>query len=239
MAKKTKKKAAKKVATKGSKTKKKSSAVKKVKKSNASAAAPKKAQKKATKKPKGLVQKIGEALGLAAEESVTNAKKKTKVKAVRGKKIQSSTQETLAEATQATLDKVKMQYTLPNYDSIDGREVCNAQGESACGELTCEKLTRSGGFCRLHYIRNWRKIKRKELILKEGKLNRYIEELVNKYPDRYMDAIRTDLENDNEFAKTIQELEIDDSSDFDDESSDGVESIIGGIRRDMDEDDFD
>src|SRR5690606_34235202 len=51
-------------------------------------------------------------------------------------------------------------------------------GDIICREVGCESLATSGGYCRLHYIRNWKRIKRRELILKEGKLNRYIEELV-------------------------------------------------------------
>ena len=54
-----------------------------------------------------------------------------------------------------------------------------------------------------------KKIKRKELILKEKKLNSYIEELVAKYPDKYIDAIRQDLANDKDFAKVIYDLDLD------------------------------
>ena len=65
-----------------------------------------------------------------------------------------------------------------------------------CREIACEGLSTTAGYCRLHYIKNWRKIKRKEIILKEGKLNQYIEELVAKYPDKYIEAIRQDLATD-------------------------------------------
>src|SRR3954449_3423286 len=38
-----------------------------------------------------------------------------------------------------------------------------ATGETVCREIACEGLATSGGYCRLHYIKNWKKIKRKEV----------------------------------------------------------------------------
>jgi hypothetical protein len=111
-----------------------------------------------------------------------------------------------------------------------------ARHDNNCREANCENLASSGGYCRLHYIRNWKKIKRKELILKEGKLNRYIEELVNKYPDKYIEAIRQDLATDADFANAIRDLELDETSlDYDAESVESVEGIITGIRPDVDD----
>ena len=81
--------------------------------------------------------------------------------------------------------------------------------DSVCREVACENLATTGTYCRLHYIKNWKKIKRKELILKEGKLNRYIEELVAMYPDKYIEAIRQDLAHDKDFAKVITDLDLD------------------------------
>ena len=89
----------------------------------------------------------------------------------------------------------------------------DANGEAVCREVACEGLATTGGYCRMHYIKNWKKIKRKELILKEGKLNQYIEELVAKYPDKYIEAIRQDLANDKDFAKVIYDLDLDESVD--------------------------
>lgn len=110
------------------------------------------------------------------------------------------------------------------------------RGEVLCRETNCENLPTSGGYCRLHYIKNWKKIKKRELILKEGKLNRYIEELVNKYPDKYIEAIRQDLSSEDDFAKTIADLELDESSlDYDAESPEGVEGLIPEIRTDVDD----
>lgn len=112
----------------------------------------------------------------------------------------------------------------------------NEAGERICREVVCELAATTGDYCRLHYIKNWKRIKRKEMILKEGKLNRYIEELVAKYPDKYIEAIRTDLANDKDFAKVVSDLELDEAVDDFDMDSDSIDSLIDSIRRDIDED---
>ncbi len=118
-----------------------------------------------------------------------------------------------------------------------GQDSGLAVGETVCREVACEGLATSGGYCRLHYIKNWKKIKRKEVILREKKLNQYIEELVVKYPDKYIEAIRQDLANDKDFAKVIYDLDLDEAvDDFDVEGGDSVDSLIDTIKRDFEDD---
>jgi hypothetical protein len=111
----------------------------------------------------------------------------------------------------------------------------DAVGEAVCREVACEGLATSAGYCRLHYIKNWKKIKRKELILKEGKLNQYIEELVAKYPDKYIEAIRQDLANDKDFAKVIYDLDLDESVDEFEGEGENVDALIDNIKRDFED----
>jgi hypothetical protein len=112
----------------------------------------------------------------------------------------------------------------------------DANGDAVCREVACEGLATSVGYCRLHYIKNWKKIKRKDVILKEGKLNQYIEELVNKYPDKYIEAIREDLANDKDFAKVIYDLDLDESVDDFEGEGESLDGIVGDIKRDFDSD---
>lgn len=108
--------------------------------------------------------------------------------------------------------------------------------ETVCREVACEGLATSSGYCRLHYIKNWKKIKRKEGILREGKLNQYIEELVIKYPDKYIEAIRQDLASDKDFAKVIYDLDLDEGiDDFEGEGGDPNDSLIDTIKRDFED----
>ena len=115
------------------------------------------------------------------------------------------------------------------------RVTYDANGEAVCREVACEGLATSNGYCRMHYIKNWKKIKRKEVILKEGKLNQYIEELVVKYPDKYIEAIRQDLANDKDFAKVIYDLDLDESVDDFDGEGESIDAIVGDIKRDFDD----
>jgi hypothetical protein len=115
------------------------------------------------------------------------------------------------------------------------RSFSRHSSEEVCREVACEGLSTSGGYCRLHYIKNWKKIKRKELILKEGKLNQYIEELVAKYPDKYIEAIRQDLAEDKAFAKVIYDLDLDENADEFSEDGENVDNLIDTIKRDFDD----
>jgi hypothetical protein len=111
-----------------------------------------------------------------------------------------------------------------------------ATDEAVCREVACEGLATTSGYCRMHYIKNWKKIQRKAIILREGKLNQYIEELVAKYPDKYIEAIRQDLTNDKDFAKVIYDLDLDESIDeFSDVEGENVDSLIDNIKREFED----
>ena len=163
------------------------------------------------------------------------------------KKKEKSSKETLEKKT---LKSAKVQpeppvHILPKVSSKKVRKTENtiqAQaalgGDSICREVACEGLATSGGYCRMHYIKNWKRIKRKELIIKEGKLNRYIEELVAKYPEKYIEAIRQDLASDKDFSKVIHDLELDEGGVDDlDMDMEMVDSLINNLRRDVDDGD--
>jgi hypothetical protein len=109
------------------------------------------------------------------------------------------------------------------------------ESSEVCREVACEGLSTTAGYCRLHYIKNWKKIKRKEVILKEGKLNQYIEELVLKYPDKYIEAIRQDLASDKDFAKVIYDLDLDEGTDEFDPEGESMDAVIDTIKRDFDD----
>jgi hypothetical protein len=126
-----------------------------------------------------------------------------------------------------------------------GRSGLTARGslagssEGVCREVACESAATTGGYCRMHYIKNWKKIKRKEIILSEGRLNQYIEELVAKYPDKYLEAIRQDLATDRDFAKVIFDLDLDEGTDDfegEGESAESVVDVRGAGSRDFDDD---
>lgn len=104
-----------------------------------------------------------------------------------------------------------------------------AAKKSRCREPGCDHEASLLGYCRMHYIKNWRRIKRKESILASGQLNNYVEELVNKYPDKYLDVIRQDLATEKEWSKVVLDLELE-GTDEDAASEDEMDSAAEGVR---------
>ncbi|MFP5490507.1 MAG: hypothetical protein ACLGG0_03355 [Bacteriovoracia bacterium] len=89
--------------------------------------------------------------------------------------------------------------------------------DDSCVEKGCDNIRTTLSWCRLHYLKNWKGIQRKKEILAEGKLQEYIEELISKYPPKYIDAITNDLSDDKEFYKVLNELNITNEFDFEEE----------------------
>lgn len=93
-----------------------------------------------------------------------------------------------------------------------------------CAEKGCDNLRTTQAFCRTHYIANWYDIKKKREILKEGKLQDYIEELISKYPPKFIEAIVSDLSDEKDWYKALNELNISNDFDYNGEDFDGVDS---------------
>jgi hypothetical protein len=98
-----------------------------------------------------------------------------------------------------------------------------------CREPGCEHEFTLVGYCRMHYIKNWRRIKRKEAILASGQLNNYVEELVNKYPDKYLDVIRQDLATEKEWGKVVVDLELE-ATDEEGAGDEDLDAVAEGVR---------
>ena len=106
----------------------------------------------------------------------------------------------------------------------------DAEGRRYCRVKDCDQLAMVDSYCRYHYLLYWKKIQIRKKILTEGKLERYIEELTARYPDKYLEMLRKDLRSEKEFLAAIQELEIDESAndgDFEDESDNYIEEVRG------------
>jgi hypothetical protein len=111
-----------------------------------------------------------------------------------------------------------------------------------CVEKGCDNIRTTQSYCRLHYLRNWKVIQKKREILKEGKLQEYIEELISKYPTKYIEALLSDLSDDKEFYTVLNQLNITSEFDFeedelvnvDDDDDDGddigIETISSSLR---------
>ncbi len=99
-----------------------------------------------------------------------------------------------------------------------------------CTEKGCDNPATTGPFCRLHYIKNWKQIKKKESILVSGKLQNIIAGIVQKYPIRYIEALLKDLMDEKSFFNTLKELNIDAG---DEDSFDGEDELSGDDDQDI------
>ena len=116
----------------------------------------------------------------------------------------------------------------------------NAKNDE-CIEKGCDNIRTTQSYCRLHYIRNQKTLQKKREILKENKLQEYIEELISKYPVKYIESLLSDLSDDKEFYKVLNELnitsefdfeedELENASDDDDDDGDiGIETISSSL----------
>lgn len=108
--------------------------------------------------------------------------------------------------------------------------ITDAEGRRYCRVRDCDQLAMVDGYCRYHYLLFWKKIQVRKKILTEGKLERYIEELTARYPDKFLDMLKKDLRSEKEFLAAIQELEIDENSDdgdFEDETQNFIDEVRG------------
>ena len=215
----TAKKVAKKVAKKPAK---------KVAKKIAKKAAKKVAKKVATVKSK--VAKVAEKATQVIKENVKPTKKKVEAAPKKSSPA--------AKKKSSAPDKAPKKLTIPE-DVIkelapvqEEEEVIltDAEGRRYCRVSDCDQISVVEGYCRYHYLLFWKKIQIRKKILSEGKLERYIEELTARYPDKYLEILRKDLRSEKDFMSAIQELELDDSSSVDNDYEDEAQNFIEEMR---------
>lgn len=209
-----KKKPAKKVAKAAPKKK---APPKKAAKPAKKAAAPKKAAK-----PAKATKPVKAAKPAAAKKAPMPVSDK---KAAKSGKADSKKAATKVTATE-------LQPVEPEAEETEPVEVVltDAEGRRYCRTRDCDQLAIVDGYCRYHYLLFWKKIQVRKKILTEGKLERYIEELTSRYPDKYLDMLKKDLRSEKDFLAAIQELEIDESAvdaEFEDEAQNYIDEVRG------------
>lgn len=208
--------------------------------------APKPAAKK-VKKPTKPVKKVAKALKVKAAPKkkplpVKPVKKEALKKAAplnkkAPKKVQipekdQTPKEKFVELKKPLKPKTPAVETIPDAEQEEKPEVVltDADGRRYCRVKDCDQTAVVDSYCRYHYLLFWKKIQVRKKILSEGKLERYIEELTARYPDKFLDMLRKDLRSEKEFLAAIQELEIDESSvdnEFEEETQTYIEEVRG------------
>ena len=92
-----------------------------------------------------------------------------------------------------------------------------------CREKNCDNPASTNGYCRLHYIANWKQIKKNEAILTEGKLQVFIEDIVKKYSAKEIEGIIDDLSDEKSFYKALNEMDIESAEEEMDYSEEAVD----------------
>lgn len=114
-------------------------------------------------------------------------------------------------------------------ETSDEVVLTDAEGRRYCRVKDCDQLSAVDGYCRYHYLLYWKRIQVRKKILTEGKLERYVEELTSRYPDKFLDMLKKDLRSEKEFLAAIQELEIDESAN-ENELEDETQTYIDEVR---------
>lgn len=214
-----KKKPAKKVAPKAP-AKKKAVAPKKVAKPAKKAVAPKAKAIKPAKaaKPAKIAKPV------VVKKGPAPAPEKKSAKAV----VKPEGKKTATKGTEAELQPAEVE--APEEEQVVEVVLTDAEGRRYCRTRDCDQLSIVDGYCRYHYLLFWKKIQVRKKILTEGKLERYIEELTSRYPDKYLDMLKKDLRSEKDFLAAIAELEIDESAvdaEFEDEAQNYIDEVRG------------
>jgi hypothetical protein len=108
-------------------------------------------------------------------------------------------EEILALAEDFSIDEV--------FGAIRNMDLFKVESDE-CVVRGCDNPATTSGYCRYHYIKLWKDVKKKEAILSEGRLAKIIEELVRKYPMKYIETIIHDLADDKAFNHVLKDLDI-------------------------------
>ncbi len=107
---------------------------------------------------------------------------------------------------------------------------------SLCQDRECVTLIENTGYCRLFYIKNWQQIQKKRGILTGGQLEKFIAEIADKYPDKYLEAIRADLGDVQSFRKVVSQLDLEVADVEGVEDEENVDDVVGSVKADLDGD---
>lgn len=104
-----------------------------------------------------------------------------------------------------------------------------------CKEKSCHNQQTTAGYCRYHYLKNWKNIKFRQKKQSVQALNRYIDHICTKNPDNYVAAVKRDLANPEFFSKQAENFLFDDDSAFLEELaplSTDINKLIGYLKVD-------
>ena len=200
------------------------------KKATTKAAAPTTAKKAAAKIAKPAAPAASKAKGDKAAAKVAKpAAAPVEKKAAKAQKAPKATKVEEVEILEPTAVE-PVEAAAPVEEEDTEVYLTDADGRRYCRVRDCDQSSAVDGYCRFHYLLLWKKIQVRKKILTEGKLERYIEDLTARYPDKYLEMLKKDLRNEKDFLAAIQELEIDESAgenEFEEEAQNYLDEVRG------------
>lgn len=99
-----------------------------------------------------------------------------------------------------------------------------------CKETGCHNAATTIGYCRLHYLKNWKIIKDEKQKNAAKRLNRYVEHIYKTHPENYLDIIKRDLRSSNFEKRYGAQFDEPEETDSLFENADYLAEIEGIIR---------
>ena len=106
----------------------------------------------------------------------------------------------------------------------------DSEGRRLCKVRDCDQVANVDEYCRFHYLLLWKRIQIRKHILNDSKLEKYVEDLTSRYPDKFIDVLKKDLKTEKDFLSVIQEMELDENALSEVENEDEVQSFADEIR---------
>ncbi|TVQ80263.1 MAG: hypothetical protein EA369_02950 [Bradymonadales bacterium] len=116
-------------------------------------------------------------------------------------------------------------------DAVEPR-IAKSNRIEICKFAGCFDMATVGGFCRLHYLASWKKMKSKEAKKKGKDLKSYLAELSTRFPEEFMEKLKSDIEELSTEASTTTSSESEEKSAFEppEAGDEDIDTIIRGIR---------
>ena len=173
---------------------------KKVKKKIAKKAMAKKTKKKVTSKQKAKKKATKKVIAKKVAKKATKkaiAKKATKkvAKKAIAKKVAKKVTKKLTAKKSTKKTQVDVEFLIQKEPAAAEVVITDAQGRRYCQIPECDQFDTVEGYCRYHYLLHWKKIQLRRKILSEGKLDKYISNLTDRYPDRFLEILKNDLKS--------------------------------------------
>ncbi|OGQ22574.1 MAG: hypothetical protein A3I05_04450 [Deltaproteobacteria bacterium RIFCSPLOWO2_02_FULL_44_10] len=76
-----------------------------------------------------------------------------------------------------------------------GRKIFLMARIRICKEDDCKNAATTSGYCRLHYLKNWKTIREEKQTKAADRLNKYVEGICKRNPDGYVEEIRKGIQH--------------------------------------------